>query len=74
MSPLIISVFFLLYTSLIFLISHFTSRKATNETYLTGNKSSPWFLVAYGMIGASLSGLLLCLYLAGLEIQDLLIL
>jgi Na+/proline symporter len=38
------------------LIAHVSSRKATNATYLTGNKSSPWFLVAYGMIGASLSG------------------
>ncbi len=56
MSPQLIGTFFILYTSLIFIIAHFTSRKATNATYLTGNKSSPWFLVAYGMIGASLSG------------------
>lgn len=56
MSPQLIGIFFLLYTSLIFVIAHFTSRKATNATYLTGNRSSPWFLVAYGMIGASLSG------------------
>jgi len=56
MSPILTGIFFLLYTGLIFTIAHFTSRKATNATYLTGNKSSPWFLVAYGMIGASLSG------------------
>jgi len=56
MSPQLTGIFFLLYTGLIFLIAHITSRKATNATYLTGNKSSPWFLVAYGMIGASLSG------------------
>lgn len=56
MSPILIGIFFLAYTGLIFLIAHVSSRKATNATYLTGNKSSPWFLVAYGMIGASLSG------------------
>lgn len=56
MSPLLLGLFFILYTALIFVVAHFTSRKANNSTYLTGNKSSPWFLVAYGMIGASLSG------------------
>ncbi len=56
MSPQITGLFFLLYTALIFVVAHITSRKAGNETYLTGNRSSPWFLVAYGMIGASLSG------------------
>lgn len=56
MSPALTGLFFLLYTSLIFVVAGITSRKATNATYLTGNKASPWFLVAYGMIGASLSG------------------
>ncbi len=51
-----IFIFFALYTVLLFLISWFTSRKATNDTYFTGNRQSPWFVVAYGMIGASLSG------------------
>ncbi len=37
-------------------ISWFTSRNATSESFLTGDKSSPWYLVAFGMIGASLSG------------------
>jgi Na+/proline symporter len=36
-----------------------TSRKANNETYFVGNRRSPWFVVAYGMIGASLSGVTL---------------
>ena len=47
---------FLIYTLLIFSISRFTSRKANNETYFLGNRNSPWYVVAYGMIGASLSG------------------
>lgn len=33
-----------------------SSRNADNESYFIGNKSSKWYLVAYGMIGASLSG------------------
>ena len=52
----IIFSFFLLYTLLLFIIMWFSSRKATNKTYFTGNRKSPWFVVAYGMIGASLSG------------------
>ena len=38
------------------IVSWITSRKATNQTFFLGNKASPWFVVAYGMIGASLSG------------------
>jgi SSS family transporter len=37
-------------------ISRYTSRGASNATFFTADKSSPWFLVAFGMIGASLSG------------------
>lgn len=55
MSTLILSVF-VIYTILILFIAHLTSRKSDNETFFTGNKKSPWFVVAYGMIGASLSG------------------
>ena len=47
---------FLLYTLLIFGITYLTSRKADNQTFFIGNKVSPWYVVAYGMIGASLSG------------------
>lgn len=38
-------------------ISLFTSRGANNETFFLANKSAPWYLVAFGMIGASLSGI-----------------
>ncbi len=55
MSTLILSVF-IIYTILILLIAHFSSRKSDNDTFFTGNRKSPWFVVAYGMIGASLSG------------------
>ena len=48
--------FFALYTLLLFIITWLTSRKANNDTYFIGNRKSPWLVVAYGMIGASLSG------------------
>ena len=56
MSPNLILTCFLTYTVLLFFISWITSRKANNETFFIGNKVSPWYVVAYGMIGASLSG------------------
>ncbi|MCQ2284577.1 MAG: sodium:solute symporter [Bacteroidales bacterium] len=48
--------FFLFYVVLLFVIMWITSKKADNKTYFTGNRKSPWFVVAYGMIGSSLSG------------------
>lgn len=56
MSPLLILICFLFYTALLFYITWLTSRGSDNESYFIGNKSSPWYVVAYGMIGASLSG------------------
>ncbi|SEJ70768.1 transporter, SSS family [Cyclobacterium xiamenense] len=44
------------YFLLLFLISWLTSRNLTADTFFTGDRQSPWFLVAFGMIGASLSG------------------
>jgi Na+/proline symporter len=57
MSPLLILTIFIAYTVLLFVVTWFTSRKATSHTFFLGNKMSPWFVVAYGMIGASLSGI-----------------
>ncbi len=56
MTPTIILFVFVAYTVLLFVISHFTARKSDNAAFFRGNKNSPWFVVAYGMIGASLSG------------------
>lgn len=44
------------YFTVLFFISYFTGRKADNKTFFKANNSSPWYLVAFGMIGASLSG------------------
>ncbi|MBN2747602.1 MAG: sodium:solute symporter [Bacteroidales bacterium] len=56
MSPFLILSIFLTYSALLFIVGFLTSKKATNESFFIGNRQSPWYLVAYGMIGASLSG------------------
>lgn len=56
MRPAVILICFLIYTALLFFITWLTARRATNRAFFIGNKTSPWFIVAYGMIGASLSG------------------
>ena len=56
MSPYLILFCFLGYTVLIFFVSWLTARRANNASFFIGNKVSPWYVVAYGMIGASLSG------------------
>lgn len=56
MSASLILYSFIAYTALLFLISFITSHKSDNESFFLGNRKSPWFVVAYGMIGASLSG------------------
>ncbi|HQU54992.1 MAG TPA: sodium:solute symporter, partial [Saprospiraceae bacterium] len=44
------------YFLLLIIVSYFTSRKADNDSFFRANRQSPWYLVAFGMIGASLSG------------------
>lgn len=52
----LIFIVFISYTLVLFGVAFFTSRKSNNESYFNGNRKSPWPVVAYGMIGASLSG------------------
>ncbi|MBL0316110.1 MAG: sodium:solute symporter [Flavobacteriales bacterium] len=56
MSPTIIITVLLAYFAVLFLISHYTSKNATNQSFFQANKSAPWMLVAFGMVGTSLSG------------------
>jgi len=56
MSPLLILTVFLLYTGILFIVTYFTARKADSHAFYLGKNISPWYVVAYGMIGASLSG------------------
>lgn len=56
MNPQVVLLVIACYFLLLFIISWFTSRNVSSETFFTGDRQSPWFLVAFGMIGASLSG------------------
>ena len=47
---------FAAYTALLFLISWLTGRKAGSNSFFSGDRKAPWPVVAYGMIGASISG------------------
>lgn len=44
------------YFLILLFISHVTGRRADNSTFFSGNRRSPWYMVAFGMIGASISG------------------
>src|SRR4030095_1995428 len=56
MSPALILVCVCGYFAFLLLIAWHTSRHATNESYFLGNRASPWYVVAFGLIGDSLSG------------------
>lgn len=56
MNPAIVIFIIVAYFGLLIIISNLTSRNADSNVFFTANRQSPWFLVAFGMIGASLSG------------------
>jgi SSS family solute:Na+ symporter len=56
MKPAYIILLIVAYFSVLILISYLTGKSADNKTFFKANNSSPWYLVAFGMIGASLSG------------------
>lgn len=56
MSPVVLFSFVIAYFILLLVVAYYTSRNSNNETFFIGNKSSNWMLVAFGMIGTSLSG------------------
>jgi SSS family transporter len=56
MNPLLVLLVIAIYFALLMTISYFTSRNRSDESFFTGDKQSPWFLVAFGMVGAALSG------------------
>ena len=56
MSPALILACVAVYTIILFAVTYFTSKNADNKSFFIGNRSSKWYVVAYGMIGASLSG------------------
>jgi len=56
MQPIYILILIASYFCLLLLISYFTGKDDSNEVFFKASKQSPWYLVAFGMIGASLSG------------------
>jgi Na+/proline symporter len=56
MSPTLLFSFVIGYFLLLLVVAYFTSRNSNNESFFIGNRNSNWMLVAFGMIGTSLSG------------------
>ncbi len=56
MSPIILFSFVIGYFLILLLVAYLTSRNSNNESFFIGNRNSNWMLVAFGMIGTSLSG------------------
>lgn len=56
MSPVILFSFIVAYFAILLLVAFYTSKGSDNHTFFIGNKNSNWMLVAFGMIGTSLSG------------------
>jgi len=56
MNPLLVASLLSGYFVLLILVAYLTSRSATTETFFTANRKSPWFVVAFGMIGTTISG------------------
>src|SRR6187549_454896 len=56
MSAALLFTFVIGYFVLLLAVAWFTSRNSNNESFFIGNRSSNWMLVAFGMIGTSLSG------------------
>lgn len=56
MSPALLFGFVIGYFVLLLAVAWFTSRNSNNDSFFIGNRNSNWMLVAFGMIGTSLSG------------------
>lgn len=56
MNHYIVAGVIILYFGLLLLIAQLTTRKANNESFFTGNRNNAWYVIAFGMIGSSISG------------------
>jgi SSS family transporter len=56
MSPAVLFIFVVAYFLLLLTVAWRTGRNSNNESFFIGNRNSNWMLVAFGMIGTSLSG------------------
>ncbi len=56
MQPIHVLLLIIIYFGILVFVSYLTGKEDSNDSFFKANKSSPWYLVAFGMIGASLSG------------------
>ena len=56
MSPIVVFSIVAGYFCLLVVVAWLTSRNADSQSFFNANKSAPWYLVAFGMIGTSISG------------------
>src|ERR1700749_2828555 len=56
MSPILLFTIVILYFALLLAVAWITGRNSTKDSFFIGNRNSNWMLVAFGMIGTSLSG------------------
>ena len=47
----------LIYFCVLMVMGRITSRKSDNETFYRGERTSPWYMLAFGLVGASVSGI-----------------
>lgn len=56
MSSISIIITIAAYLAVLFLVAFISARRADNQGFFVGNRRSPWYVVAFGMIGAAMSG------------------
>lgn len=56
MSPTTLYITIFIYISVLILISYITGKGANSQTFFSADRNAKWYLVAFGMVGASLSG------------------
>ena len=61
---------FTAYTALLFLISWLTGRKAGTRSFFSGDRKAPWPVVAYGMVGSSVTGVTFISVPGNVWVQD----
>ena len=56
MTPMTFLLIAFAYVGILFIIAHFTGEKSKSSDFYLAGKVAPWYIVAFGMIGATLSG------------------
>ena len=57
MSSTLILIVIAAYFLVLIIISYLTGKSDSNASFFLGDKKSPWYIVAFGMLGATLSGI-----------------